>query len=72
MCQHFLDYLLHSNYNSEQEHLRYEQKEQSREWLQKLNPPFLTYAVNFELKEKSFQSTTLFSEQVIVKIDANK
>lgn len=64
-----LAYLLHPKYKGE--HLSYEQKEQAREWLQKLNPSFLSYAMNFELKEKPFQST-LFSEQVIMTIDANK
>lgn len=66
---HLLAYLLHPKYRGE--YLSYEQKEKARECLQKINPSFLSYAVNFELKEKPFQNT-LFSEQVIMTIDASK
>ena len=37
----------------------------------KINPSFLSYALNFELKEKPFQNI-LFFEQIIMTIDAYK
>ena len=66
---HFLAYLLHPKYKGE--HLSYEQREKAREWLQKINPSFLSYVLKFELQEGPFQRT-LFSEEVIWTIDANE
>lgn len=69
MNWHLLAYLLHPKYRGE--NLNYEQKEKAIAWLQKINPLFVTYAINFELKEKPFPDT-LFEDQVIKTVDANK
>ncbi|GFY79747.1 hypothetical protein TNIN_242841 [Trichonephila inaurata madagascariensis] len=44
---HILAYLLLSKYRGE--NLNYEQKERTRECLRKLNPLFISYAINFEM-----------------------
>lgn len=53
------------------ENLNYEQKEKARALLQKINPSFVTNAINFELKEAPFPSTH-FEDQVIKTIDGSK
>ena len=69
MLCHFYAYLLIPQYKGE--HLSYEQKEKAREWLEKINLSVLSYVLNFELHKEPFQCT-LFSEEIIRTLDANK
>lgn len=66
---HLVAYLLHPKYRGE--NLNYEQKEKARAFLQKINPSFVTNAINFELKEAPFP-VTHFEDQVIKTIDGSK
>ncbi len=69
MQWHLLAYLLHPKYKGE--NFNYEQKEKARECLQKINPSFISYVINFKLKEKPFPAT-YFEDQVIKTVDSNK
>ena len=66
---HLVAYLLHPKYRGE--NLNFEQKEKARALLLKINPLFVTDAINFELKEAPFP-VTYFEDQVIKTIDASK
>lgn len=49
---YLLAYLSHPKFRDEK--LNYKQNEKARAWIQKINPSFISYAINLEVKETFF------------------